>query len=341
MNKVQIFNYIKGLPGVIEQSPIQLRCKCFLCGDSKKNPNKKRLGIKCDPSDPKEPILYNCFNCFRSGVFDVDMLHQMEGYDSEVESSLRKLNKEALSDDGKRYNKYKNSKEIQVQIPPIYNNEKTMRKVKYVYQERGFRIPLEDLEGLKIIWNLSDFLRINDIDPIDNQYIPVLDRDYVGFLSVYNEYIIFRDITNKHSMRYVKYNIFGVYDNSHAFYRMTNKVNLLSTDDIHIVVTEGTFDLLGVRYHILNNQIENKLFLASCNGSFTDTIMHYIKKGFVGENIFIDCYQDNDTRLKFKYVRKEMTPYIMSSNNFNVYYNIKSKDFGVPRENILVDKLNI
>ena len=340
MNKVEIFNYLKSLPGVEERSSTQLRCKCFLCGDSKKNPYKKRLGIKCDISKPEEPILYNCFNCFRSGVFTVDMMHQLEGFNPDVEMAIRSINKKALHNDGSTYNRYKNTKEISVKIPPLMNNEKSLRKAHYIYKERGFRIPIEDMEGLKIIWNLGDFLLLNNIKPA-NDYVNLLDRDYVGFLSVYNEYIIFRDITNKHKMRYVKYNIFNVFDNSHAFYRMTNRVNLLSEDDIHIIIAEGIFDLIGIRYHLLNNNIENKLFLASCNGSFIDTIFHYIRKGFVGENIIIDCYQDNDTRLNFKNIREQMLPFIMSKGNFNVYYNVKSKDFGVPKENILVDRLKL
>lgn len=338
MTKLEIFNYIKSLPNVIEQSSVQLRTKCFLCGDSKKNPYKKRLGIKCDPFKPEEPILYQCFNCFRKGVFTPEMLHQMEGYNHDIDIALRDINKKALSVDGKSYNKYKNTTEIKVKIPPMMNNEKTIRKVKYVYKERGFRIPIEDLEGLKIVWNLYDFLNLNNIRPT-NDLAYILDRDYVGFLSAYNEYIIFRDITNNNKMRYIKYNIFDVVDNSHAFYRMNNKVNLLSEDDIHIIVTEGTFDLLGVRYHILDNQIENKLFVASCNGSFIDTIMHYINKGFVGENIIIDCYQDNDTRLNFNKIKQQLLPYILNSNNFNVYYNILSKDFGVTKDKILVDRI--
>ena len=67
--------------------------------------------------------------------------------------------------------------------------------------------------------------------------------------------------------------------------------------------------------------------------------MHYINKGFVGENIIIDCYQDNDTRLNFNKIKQQLLPYILNSNNFNVYYNILSKDFGVTKDKILVDRI--
>ena len=69
MNKQEIYNILASHPNVKVQNDIQLRTKCFLCGDSAKNPNKKRLGIKIDVHNPTEPILYQCFNCFQKGIF--------------------------------------------------------------------------------------------------------------------------------------------------------------------------------------------------------------------------------------------------------------------------------
>ena len=77
MNKQEIFDILKATPGVVATSDVQLITRCFLCGDSAKNKNKKRLGIKIDVHNPSEPILYHCFNCNAYGVLTPEMLNQM------------------------------------------------------------------------------------------------------------------------------------------------------------------------------------------------------------------------------------------------------------------------
>ncbi len=336
-----IYNALKDNPEVKVSSSMQLETKCFLCGDSKKNPNKKRLGIKCNFNDPDEPVLFNCFNCGAHGIFTVDMLHQMNIVDKELDSALRHMNNNILKDDGtKRVNKYKNTKEVQVDFAPLYKKDTTVSKIKYLYNRVGYQIPIEDFNRLKIIFDLIDFLKVNKVNP-NNEYVNILSKDYIGFLSVNNEYIIFRDITDKHKMRYVKYNIFNVFDNTNSFYAIKNSVDLLTEGDINISIAEGAFDIIGLYCNIFNRDITNNICIASCNGSFSAPIRHYIGKGIVGSNVKINCYQDNDTKLNFKKIREEFKPYIMKSSNFSVYYNSLYKDFGVPKEKILIDKLMI
>ena len=161
MTRQEIYDRLASEPDVVVQNEDQLRVKCFLCGDSKKNPNKKRLGIKFNIHDPDKPIQYNCFNCFEHGAFTVEMLHQMDIYDNEIESSIRRINKQCHSDDGKHINKYNNTKEIPISFPPLTNDSKTLSKIKYLYSRIGYKIPITDFENLKIIFNLNDFLRHN------------------------------------------------------------------------------------------------------------------------------------------------------------------------------------
>lgn len=342
MTKQEIFDRLSSEPNVVVQNEDQLRVKCFLCGDSRKNPNKKRLGIKFNIHDATKPIQYNCFNCFEHGAFTVEMLHQLEIYDNEIESSIRRINKQCHTDDGKKINKYNNTKEIPISFPPLMSDKKTLSKIKYLYSRIGYKIPIEDFENLKLVFNLNDFLRHNNIPVSNNDYKKraILDNDYVGWLSVNNEYVILRDITDSHYLRYVKYNIYNVENNSCGFYAMRNQLDLMTDEDIHIIITEGPLDILGVRYNVLDNNIHNCICVSSCNGSFINALKYYIKKGLVGDNIFIDCYQDNDTRLNFRKIRSDICTFI-PFDNFNVYYNTLSKDFGVPRKLITRDKLII
>ena len=336
MTKLEMLNILKSIPGVSYNGGIQLTMRCFLCGDSASNPNKKRLGFRVDYNNPKEPILYNCFNCGESGLVTPSMLHTLGIDDPEFDAAIRALNKNASSDDGTVVSKYKNNKEIQVVFPPLYNKPQVIDKIRYLYQRIGYHIPIEDFNNLKLIFSIKDFLEVNSLHPT-NEYVSILDRDYIGFLSTNNEYIILRDITNMNKMRYVKYNIFGVFDNTHSFYTMTNQFDLLTEDDIDIIVAEGTFDVLGIRYNVLNNDMRNKVIIASCTGTFEHVLKRYISKGLVGSNIKISCYMDNGSNLNYRHLRDEIKPYIMTDKNFTVYYNTKSKDFGVPKESICRD----
>ena len=337
LTKKEIYNRLASFPGVYKQSDVQLRIRCFICGDSAKNENKKRLGIKIDIHDPDAPVVYNCFNCYAQGIFTASMVKEMGMDDPELEESIRALNKHALNDNGTKVNKYKNVKEIKVELPPLYNKPECINKVRYVFQRIGTQIDPIDFPSLRIVWSLKDFLYMNQISFESKKNIEFLDRDYVGFLSVHNEYIIFRDITEKNKMRWIKYNIFNVFDNTQGFYTMKGSLDLMDTDDIHIVITEGPFDLLSLRYNVFHNNISNKIMISSCNGSFLEPLLYYVRKGVVGGNVKIDCYQDNDTRLKFRDIREKLKPYILSNSNFTVYYNTMSKDFGVPKENIQID----
>lgn len=330
MNKQDLYNILSSAPNSRAVSSTQICTRCFICGDSHKNSNKKRLYIKIDVNNPREPVLYWCFNCFSKGIFTANMLRDMGIDDTETSTFIRRLNHDATNDDGSRVNRYRNNKEINLDIPPLKGDKKTLTKIKYLYDRIGYKIPPDDFTRLKIIFNIKEFLELNNIPP-NNKHIDLLDSDYIGFLSTHNEYVILRDITGQNRMRYVKYNIFNVVDNSHSFYTPKASIDLLTHDDIHIIVSEGPFDTLGIIYNVYQGDIDNKVFIASCDGSFVNPIMSFIRKGLVGDNIYVDCYQDNDTRLDFKKIKRELKMY---TPNFTVYYNRLSKDFGVPADKI-------
>lgn len=337
MTKQDLYDILSHAPDSRAVNSTEICTRCFICGDSSKNVNKKRLYIKVDPNNPKEPALYWCFNCYAKGVFTANMLKDMGIDNSEASTFIRKLNHDATNDDGSRVNKYRNTKEIKLEFPQLKGDRKTLLKIKYLYDRIGYKIPPEDFNRLKIVFNIKEFLELNNIEP-NNKHIDLLDNDYVGFLSIHNEYIILRDITGQNRMRYVKYNIFNVVDNSNSFYAARASLDLMIHDDIHMIVAEGPFDILGIIYNIYNGDFSNKIFVASCDGSLMNPILSFIRKGIVGDNIFIDCYQDNDTRLNFKKIKRELNMY---TPNFTVYYNRISKDFGVPKEKIDRDVLII
>ena len=317
----------------------RLAMRCFLCGDSKKNLDKKRLYVKIDIENPTEPMLYKCFNCNAEGIVTKDMLVDMGITDLNLQADVVRLNKNATLDDGAIRNRYKNNQTIKVQLPPIYKKESNTRKIKYLLERLGQPLSIDEVNKMKIIFSIYDFLKINNIEPHDRP-LPawVLERDYIGFLSRRNDFIIFRDITNQNKMRYVKYNIFLSNDNSDSFYAISNRIDLLSQDEIEIIVAEGTFDAISIYTNVLDRNDTNKIILASCNGSLAAPIMFYLRKGYIGKNIKVSIYQDNDTKVDFKKMRQKIKPYI---GDFKVYYNTKSKDFGVHKDEIEIDEIII
>lgn len=316
------------------------RTRCILCGDSKKDPNKMRLGIKVDPANLEEPVWFNCFNCGSSGVLTNQMLRDIVG-NSHVSCNVDGINKSVLNSNGNtKRNRFKNDRVIHVTIPNLRNDPKYIRKVKYLFDRLGVHINPGDFPSLKIIWSLKDFLFVNSINPNRDFDIEALDQDYIGYLSVNNDFIMFRDITDKHHFRHVKYNIFGYLDNTQCFYNIPSKLNLMTTEDIYIKIAEGPMDILSILYNVENQNKDNTIYLASSNGEFYMPLLYYFQKGIVGSNIHLDLYRDNDSKINFQMLRKRLKPYVMDVRHIRGFYNAyeDQKDFGVSKENIQTEQ---
>lgn len=338
MNKKEIFHELSNIKGIEPTSSIQLITRCILCGDSQRIPNKKRLGIKVDWTNPTEPILYQCFNCGATGILSSSMMRELGAEQPELIKGVREVNNTALQSEGTvKVSKYKNTKEISVELPALTKNPIYVAKARYLFSRLGKleNLKIDDFQKLRIVWSIKDFLSTNGIRP-RNDYTDLIDACYIGFLSANNEYIILRDITDRQKMRYIKYNIFGVYDNSNSFYTIKNSINPLTQDEIHLVASEGTFDIISILYNVFHGDDTNKIFCATCNGQYRTTLNYYIDKGLVGRNIYIDIYRDsdNDEHMNYQKLKNQMKPY---TKNFKVYYNTLSKDFGVPKELIDID----
>lgn len=333
---MEIRQYLESLFPVVQGEAPQFKTRCIFCGDSKKDPNKMRLGIKVDVNNPEEPVFYHCFNgdCGRKGVLTNWMLKAISGA-RKINVNVDALNKSILKTGGNtKINKYKNTKVINVKIPPLF--PKDMSKARYLFNRIGRVIDPKEFERLKIIWSLEDFINANYLKST-SQYHWMLNKDYIGFLSVNNDFITFRDITGKHKMRYVKYNVFGFYDNSGSFYSIPARADLLSMEDIHIIIAEGPMDILSILYNVEDNDRQNKIYLSSTNDEFYTPLLHYFEKGFVGSNIHIDIYKDNDSdNDKLIELRKQLKTYTTNINNIVIYYNgyEDEKDFGVPKSKI-------
>lgn len=348
MDKASFYRYLTSLPNVDAKDDWWCCTRCVLCGDSKKSMLKKRLYINVDPTKPDDPVWFKCFNCNACSVLTQQMLADIVGEakaDMEASMSLRKINYHAMKDrDGSRtVNRFQNDKVIPVEFPPLRNVDYQLNKYRYLCKERlGVMIKPEDFGFLKIVWSLKDFLELNHIELNRKCQIPpaLLERDYIGFVSVKNEYILFRDVTGQNKFRWYKYNIFGMQGNLSSYYAVKNGIDRVSMGDIHIIAAEGTMDTLGILYHFYHGDRGNNIFLSVANGAFREPIMNYIMKGLVGSNIYVDMYLDNDTKYNFKELKKDLSLFV-KPHHIKAFHNTKQKDFGYPMEDIEIEEILI
>lgn len=340
-NKADFYKFLCSLPNVTQKDDWWCCTQCVLCGDSKKDPNKKRLYINCDPTKPDDPVWYKCFNCNACSVLTKAMLNDIcSGVKYDQAQTLRQINNAAMSNDGTvKVNKYQNKKTIPVTFPNLSTKPYLLAKYRYLCDTRlGYRIPIEDFQQLKIVWSLKDFISVNHIELQDSAVSPaILERDYIGFTSVRNEYILFRDTTNSNKYRWFKYNLFGMHGNLNSYYAIHNTINVLKP--VNIIVAEGILDTQSILYNLYGGIPGNNIFLSTCNGAFEEPIRFYFSKGVVGGDVEVHCYIDNDTKYNFRKMRDRLTPFVMSKKNIKLFHNTKRKDFGYPKSDIEVEEI--
>jgi len=313
----------------INQNQIALRCQ--FCGDSKKDPRKTRFYVQTNINNDK-PILYNCFNCGESGILTPSVLRTFDINDLKLNSNLTTFNKNIQKKFNKIYNIKDNKFNYRVPLGRIGTSDEI--KKKYIEDRLGLSFTFEELQRLKVIFSLEEFLKINHIDNVTvrAERANLLNDDYVGFLSVRNEFITFRDITNKNKMRYDKYTIVPNLEDTRKFYTIPNKIDILTNEPISINLAEGTFDILGVYYHIKNQNIKNQVYAAVCGSAYTSVVKYFLSLGLVGDNITINIFSDSDKDTYWYYrLIQELKPFV---KEINIFYNTKEKDYGVHKDDI-------
>jgi len=317
----------------ISKNQIALRCK--FCGDSKKDPRKTRFYVLLN-LDSESPIVYNCFNCGEAGILTPSVLRTFEINDLQLNSSLITFNKQSISSINKKLNRKDNSYNFSVPIPR--NTNLNILKKKYIDDRLGLKLSIKQLVDLKVVFSLEEFLIHNKIDEVNakKQRANRLNDDYVGFLSARNEYIIYRDITGKNKLRYDKYTIVENIENNRKFYVIPTSIDVMNNEPIYINLAEGVFDILGVYFHINNQNAKNNVYVAICDSSYANAIKYFLCHGLIGENVVINIFSDSDHDLYFyKNMMAELSPWV---NKINIYYNSIGKDYGVPKDQISLEK---
>jgi hypothetical protein len=335
--KFQIINELKQRPAyTVSRNGIQHYTRCPFCGDSS-NINHAHLSVKIN-TDTDEPMVYRCLKCNTSGLVTETFLEEIDiVLDSDSRKELKAYTKKSM-----RNAKLVNLDTEKFFVPLYTKNTENDQKLDYINQRLGTNLTYEDAKEHKIVLNLFDFMKANDIlsdtrilSGFSYGTLKNLSTNYVGFLSTNNNCIIFRDITGKQKERYFKAVLNAKNVNPDSFYSIPNKINLLYTHDIHIHMAEGTFDILSIQKNLIQDD-SNNYFYAICGYGGISVIKYLIHHG-INTGIHLHIYSDNDKSdyQQKKFIRRisYLTEWIDEIRIHRNGYK-GEKDYGVPLNKI-------
>lgn len=317
---------------------IQYRVRCPFCGDSKKNENTGHFYIKVNVDD-NYPIVYHCFKCEEEGVVTNEVLSALGIDDVELKESISTMNKH--SDNFKAMQFVRGEETIF--FPYKRPNANRGNKITYIENRLGCKLSDDDIDRMKIITSLKEFLILNKINELTcpTSYAYKIEDHYVGFLSFGSAYILFRDITEKEEMRWIKYPISKESMRTKAFYSMESEIDIFTPETIYVNLAEGILDVLSF-YKNLGYNLPNALQIAVSGKSYEPILRKLIMMGFVGDNVVLNIFADNDEMFNKKavnpttvnYFKRRLSKMKHLFKEVNIHYNLIGKDFGVRKDQI-------
>lgn len=310
----------------------EINCRCFYCSDSV-DMRKGHFYISVPKND--EPSYFYCQKCKSKGIVTEQKLIEWDLYDPSVAMYISLYNKQIMKLAKNR--KFKDSEIYHLNNTVIHQDNLSEYKIAYINKRIGSSLTYEDCLKQKIVLNLTDIFKCNYGLSYTRHpnIIEQLDSNFIGFLSFDNSFLNMRNLEigelyHTINKRYVNYNIFDKYDNTHRFYTIPTDIDLLKPIKLHIA--EGSFDILSI-YHNLRLDHENNIF-TSIGGSGYMGIIRFFISTLKLVNLEIHIYPDNDiSRDQMVHIARSLYPFGMDiyihRNNYP-----GEKDFGVPLNKI-------
>lgn len=338
MKLEKVVTFLKGCENYKESADgTQCSVRCCFCGDSRKHSDGSHLNIKIDV-DEGEPMMYHCFRaaCGESGILKTETLQRLGCMDMGVILELANHNA-TISKSIDRFVPKKKRKLITLNV----NNETNRKKASYVNTRLGTSLSVPEMKDLKIQLSLYDYLKINNIKRLafPERVCDILNAYTIGFVSMYEDYIICRDITKNMvtGNRYTNYRATGIIDPADVkIYCIPTEIDIIDPEPATLNIAEGPFSILGAYLNTeIGRETRNCLFLANCGSGYLRTIRHVCKQyGFLRVNINI--FSDSEIKLGYYDKLKTQLDNEIMIDSFTVYYNEKAEDFGVPVNKIRV-----
>lgn len=331
--KLDLLDELKRMNPFHTRGRHQYSIRCPMCGDSRKSKRNTHFYVNIDPYSDT-PVLYHCFICTQGGLLNPTMLKHMDIRDIDLNSGLTSLNRHIRTN----YVKYQPRREkLQYIVPDAIGDKSDETKRKYISDRLGIEFTYKELLKLKTIFSLGDFVVQNEIEELTvfQEKAEAIDDNYVGFLTMNNEFINFRQVKKCKYKRYEKYSVERDMVDTVRFYTIPTTVNLLTPETITINIAEGVFDIMGVYYHIDNGGKPNSIYSAITGSDYMSVMDYYISEGFVG-NVVVNIYSDSEVpRGVYNRVLRSYGDWV---EEINLFYNTLDEDFGVPLNRIRVSK---
>lgn len=344
--KERLIEYLRTLSVCIpSKGDTQWTVRCPYCGDSIKDSTHGHLSIHIDVSSD-DGMPFRCFRCNASGLvtekFLVDDLFL--SIDNELAEQLSLFNKRQV-----KFNNYVNH--VEPKRIPIYRptdwNRVMNEKISYLSKRIGVSetILKSKLIDLKIIVDFIGFCNLNNITlpSLSFNTLCFKNYNYIGFLSSNNNLITMRRIYDEDTVirRYDKVIINPNNMNGNTFYNIPFEFSLLYTEEFHVHVAEGIFDILSVYFNLMRRSMENKVYFACCGFSYT-TILKYLISNGINSHLIFHIYADNDKSddaiRTMLYNQEHLLAYIdkiiIHRNIYTYADGSHLKDFGVPGDRI-------
>jgi hypothetical protein len=267
-----------------------------------------------------EPI-YNCFHseCTQSG-FLTKLIKKIEGVETH---KLRKfVDLDKLKSNPIKKKSIVEGKDKLLQIPKININE-FPKKTLYIKKRFKFSsfINIENIPNL--IFDFDKFLRINNItltEPKQINMVDYLQSNFVGFLTINNAFIIFRNIDEMSDFKHFKFTI----DDKTKFldyYKILGR-NPLSKK---VILAEGIYDIFSeYLFDFTGNKNDVYLYACSMSTNFRNLIKSIV---FNEQDFKLDIIILSDKGIKLEYYQKLKKYNSFIINSLKVYYNRANKDF--------------
>lgn len=303
------------------------------CGDSV-NQNHGHLSIKIDVASDS-PMVYRCLKCNVSGLVNDTFLEELGVFlDSENRKQLKSFTKRSM-----KIARLVNL-DVENYIVPLYQDSSLCeRKIHYIHDRLNIDMNVSNAKDYKIVLNFFEFLKANNLlEPDDHHLVglnystmKMLNEYYVGFLSTNNNCIVFRDITGEQKYRYFKVVLNGKNVNMDSFYSIPSRLPLMYTNDIHVRVAEGVFDILSIKENLIRDT-EANYFYATCGFGSVNILKYLIHHG-MNTGVHFHIYSDNDktdwNHTKYLFTKNYLTEWI---DHIYIHRNRhdNEKDYGVP-----------
>ena len=254
-------------------------------------------------------------------------------YDDNVAVELINHNKNC---DSNSMRKYMDRTHYVMRCISTTENDISAIKMKYINDRLGTNLNYKDFRDLKIILNLKDLLRDNNITDFTRHrnIVDQLDINFLGFLSIDNAFLNMRRLCDEGLVyesidnRYINYKIFDKFDTSERFYTIPTAIDVLNPNRIKVHIAEGPFDILS----IYKNVRKQEPGIYTCiGGSNYKGIAMYFLENYKLPLAELHFYPDND---KYGSTQKitNIAKYFFPMNvpvylHRNIYPG--EKDFGV------------